>query len=183
MKFVIFKGFEGFGDRLQCLLQIIQYSNITNRILVIDWSDEHWSKEKSGDFYRYFHLVNIKIMSLQSFRMLYSLLEESHIDISIIPKIWKKDIFMSPGIYIYNEDYILKNNNSIINDICNNKNLDFEETIVIYSGVKNRTFSYSIFYNHFRINNYYFEKITQHQFFINIIKKKYSILLYAFKRN
>ena len=50
MKFVIFKGFEGFGDRLQCLLQIIQYSNITNRILVIDWSDEHWSKEKSGDF-------------------------------------------------------------------------------------------------------------------------------------
>ena len=55
-------------------------------------------KKKVVIFYRYFHLVNIKIMSLQSFRMLYSLLEESHIDISIIPKIWKKDIFMSPGI-------------------------------------------------------------------------------------
>ena len=46
MKFVLFKGVEGFGDRLQCLLYIIEYSIKTNRILIVDWNDIEWCQEK-----------------------------------------------------------------------------------------------------------------------------------------
>ena len=45
-KFVLLKGMEGFGDRLQCLLQAILYAKSTKRILVVDWSDESWTHDK-----------------------------------------------------------------------------------------------------------------------------------------
>ena len=51
MKFVIHKGVSGFADRLQSLMSVIKYSVKTNRILVVDWSDEEWCTDEKYDFY------------------------------------------------------------------------------------------------------------------------------------
>ena len=48
LKFIVLKGMEGFGDRLQCLLQAIIYAQTTKRILVVDWSDFNWTHEKKN---------------------------------------------------------------------------------------------------------------------------------------
>ena len=56
-KFVLFKGMEGFADRLQCLLQIIKYSIATDRTLVIDWRDEDWTHNIQEPINTYFELT------------------------------------------------------------------------------------------------------------------------------
>jgi hypothetical protein len=54
-KYIVSKGWEGFGDRIQCLSNCIVFSLRFNRILFVDWTDTIW---KEG-FYRYFHFDNI----------------------------------------------------------------------------------------------------------------------------
>ena len=39
LRFVVHRGTEGFGDRLQQLLMAMRYARATGRALVIDWRD------------------------------------------------------------------------------------------------------------------------------------------------
>jgi hypothetical protein len=53
-KFILCKGKEGWGDRLQCLLMAIAYANKTKRHLVLDWRDDEWCHDKTEDVSEYF---------------------------------------------------------------------------------------------------------------------------------
>ena len=49
-KYILLKGYEGFGDRLENLLQTISYCRKTNRVLVVDWSDYMWTNDLNYGF-------------------------------------------------------------------------------------------------------------------------------------
>lgn len=54
-KYVINGGFQGLGDRLQCLSYCIAFAIKHNRILKINWEDRTWN----SDFHQYFDLVGV----------------------------------------------------------------------------------------------------------------------------
>ena len=84
-KFVILKSIEGFGDRLQFLLQCIEYSKKTKRILIIDWNDYMWGDTETT-FEHYLKLNNIHTLSLKDF------LKKYKSNMTIIPTTWKNKL-------------------------------------------------------------------------------------------
>jgi hypothetical protein len=58
--YILLKGAEGFGDRMQCLLQAIRYARRSSRRLVVDWRDEHWCHDGRSGFDEYFELVGVR---------------------------------------------------------------------------------------------------------------------------
>lgn len=45
LRFVVHRGTEGFGDRLQQLLMAMRYARATGRALVTDWRDDKFQRE------------------------------------------------------------------------------------------------------------------------------------------
>ena len=84
-KFTLLKGCEGFGDRLQCLLQAIEYSEKTGRTLVVDWEDDDWCHEEGKGFDHYFSIDGIKSISLDKFKSIAS----DNQAMTTYPKGWK----------------------------------------------------------------------------------------------
>ena len=64
-RYVLVKGAEGFGDRMQCLLQALRYAKRTSRTVVVDWRDEHWCHDggRTG-FGEYFSLIGVRSASI-----------------------------------------------------------------------------------------------------------------------
>ena len=171
-KFLLFKGYCGFCDRLQCLLEIFKYCEITKRILVIDWNDIEWALDEKGFDY-YFYLENIDYMILEDFKKIYDIYNKNKIKLSIYPTIWGKNLFEKISLdNIYNTEFDLsQTNNCIINDIINGKN-DYHQNIIVYNSCFVRKFNYdNLFEKYFRIQNFILEKIYKHYFYINIISK------------
>ena len=56
MKYLIVKGWLGFGDRLQSLKMCVAYAQKYNLQIYVDWRDPLWS-HGSEDFYTYFNLL------------------------------------------------------------------------------------------------------------------------------
>jgi len=137
MKYIVLKCIEGFGDRLQVLLQAIEYCKITKRILVSDWNDYMWG-DGFTSFEYYFRIRGIETIKLNKFKEIFSQ------NMSLIPKVWRNELFKPADLRVYSSEFLLKDENGIINDICNGK-LDFQEDIVVLSGIKNRTFIYKNF--------------------------------------
>eukprot|EP00438_Fugacium_kawagutii_P017958 Skav223150 [mRNA] locus=scaffold2431:62094:68143:- [translate_table: standard] len=46
LRFVVHRGTEGFGDRLQQLLMAMRYARATGRALVTDWRDDKFQRER-----------------------------------------------------------------------------------------------------------------------------------------
>lgn len=62
MKYLIVKGFLGFGDRLESLKMAVKYA-IDNKLQIyVDWRDPGWS-HGSEDFYTYFKLINMPVLN------------------------------------------------------------------------------------------------------------------------
>jgi len=134
MKYCILKGIEGFGDRLQCLLQAIEYCEKTNRCLVVDWRDPHWSQNQEESIEHYFSIKNIKTKTLHEF------LKNQKQNSNIIPETWKDKIEQSNfHKFIYQKKYRIENN-KIFAEICRQEKKDFQEEIVVYPSVLNRSF-------------------------------------------
>jgi hypothetical protein len=61
MKYLIVKGFLGFGDRLESLKMAVAYALKHNLQIYVDWRDPLWS-HGDNDFYTYFKLVNMPVL-------------------------------------------------------------------------------------------------------------------------
>lgn len=82
MKYLVVKGWLGFGDRLESLKMAINFAIIHNLQIYVDWTDSMWSH--SGEsFYSYFKLENIP--QLQS-------LDDIPNDATYYPSFWKENI-------------------------------------------------------------------------------------------
>ena len=137
MKYCVFRGCEGFGDRLQCLSQAIQYCVATNRILVIDWRDNHWTQEKYHSIYEYIQIKNIKTIDIRRF-----LSKHYNENLSIFNEEWRYKLSDKNTMkYMYNEKLNLPEKNKVLSKIIKKEKRDFEEDIVVYSGVFFRVWS------------------------------------------
>lgn len=79
MKYLIIKGWLGFGDRLETLKMGLKYALEHKLTVYVDWADSIWS-HGSENFYTYFELVNIP--QLKS-------LDEIPENATVYPEYWK----------------------------------------------------------------------------------------------
>lgn len=79
MKYLVIKGWLGFGDRLESLKMGIKYALDHNLKVYVDWTDSIWSHGNES-FYTYFKLINIP--QLES-------LDEIPEDATVYPVFWK----------------------------------------------------------------------------------------------
>ena len=82
MKYLVIKGWLGFGDRLESLKMGIAFAQQHKLKVYVDWSDEMWT-HGTENFYTYFKLINIdQIASL----------DEIPEDATYYPEFWKGNI-------------------------------------------------------------------------------------------
>lgn len=79
MKYLVIKGWLGFGDRFEILKMGLQYALKHNLAVYVHWKDPMWS-HGDEDFYTYFELQNV--------RQIHSL-DEIPEDATYYPEYWK----------------------------------------------------------------------------------------------
>lgn len=87
-KYIVSKGWEGFGDRLQCLSYCINSALRYNRSIYVDWTDTVW---KEG-FYRYFHFVDLPFVESD---------KDIPVSSSVYPEFWKNKLMLPANSWVY----------------------------------------------------------------------------------
>jgi hypothetical protein len=82
MKYLVVKGWLGFGDRMESLKMAVAYALKFDLAIYVDWTDSTWSH---GDetFYTYFKLVNMKVLNS---------LDDIPSDATVFPEFWKHNL-------------------------------------------------------------------------------------------
>lgn len=79
MKYLVVKGWLGFGDRLESLKMAVHYAQTHNLQIYVDWSDSMWS-HGAESFYTYFKLINMPVLES---------LDDIPADATVYPEYWK----------------------------------------------------------------------------------------------
>ena len=81
MKYLIVKGWLGFGDRLESLKMCVLYAQTYNLQIYVDWRDPMWS-HGDEDFYTYFNLLmpTFKLSDLPEDATYYPPFWKGHLD-------------------------------------------------------------------------------------------------------
>ena len=125
------KGWLGFGDRLESLKMCVNYAQIHNLQIYVDWSDVTWT-HGSENFYTYFKIVNMPVLNS---------LDDIPADATFFPKYWTKETIRNPLSY----DLIRKINTIGIN--VNINAMDTSADVLVYSCVGDRSlFTESTFF-------------------------------------
>jgi len=82
MKYLVVKGWLGFGDRLETLKMAVKYAQDNNLQIYVDWTDCMWSHGNES-FYTYFKLVNMPVLNS---------LDDIPADSTFYPPYWKDHI-------------------------------------------------------------------------------------------
>jgi len=143
MKFAVLKGREGFGDRLQCLLQAIRYAIATGRVLVVDWRDSDWAHDKRLNFEHYFKFSGLTNFPYEAFERY---LEDHLGNLTVVPRAWKPHLLDDDyERFISSPVFQMDNSEQRIWKIANWKLDDLEEDIVVLPFKGLRTWSYQDF--------------------------------------
>ena len=81
MKYLVVKGWLGFGDRLESLKMGVAYAQAHNLQIYVDWTDSIWSHGEES-FYTYFKLLMPSLKSLNDIPA----------DSTFYPSYWKNNI-------------------------------------------------------------------------------------------
>ncbi len=82
MKYLVVKGWLGFGDRLESLKMAVKYALDNNLQIYVDWTDR-FIRHTDESFYTYFNLVNMPTLNS---------LEDIPTDATYYPSYWKDKI-------------------------------------------------------------------------------------------
>jgi hypothetical protein len=148
MRFAVLKGIQGFGDRLQCLLQAIRYAQHTERILVVDWRDTDWTHDQTKfGFQDFFRLSGVASFGIDEFCQY---VKAHGRELTVVPSTWThkltdwryqnwiySDIFSHPKV---EDDESL---NQCLSRIVDYKRPDFDADVVVLPGVYRRVCNYS----------------------------------------
>jgi hypothetical protein len=94
-KYIIHKGYQGWGDRLQSLSYCLEYAKKTGRYIFIDWNDPLWSQgDLRCNFYRYFSLEGVNEISC---------IDEIPKSSTVYPAYWYGKLEEPGGIWIHNK--------------------------------------------------------------------------------
>lgn len=176
-KYVLVLGEAGFGDRLQVLLEAMEYSKKTGRYLVVNWNDQIWNEKERYDFHHYFSFTNdVKYIHFLDFFNILRVQQRNN-NFTIFPPCWNREKNKLINIKFdskrhYNLKYNSFINNKSIQNIIKNKKEDFSENLVIIPGNGFRTYTYR-FFNKIILNQKYQEKIQNEPDFKNLCEEPY----------
>jgi hypothetical protein len=136
MKYLIVKGWLGFGDRLESLKMAVAYAQKYNLQIYVDWRDPMWS-HGNNDFYTYFKLVNMPVLNS---------LSDIPEDATYYPAFWKGHLDEH-----VTHDFIQAHKNDGIDLGMMNKQYDAD--VVVFSSCGSRALypDSSFFANVFRV--------------------------------
>jgi len=144
---VVFKGIEGWCDRLQVLAHCIQYCLSTKATLCVDWSDRVWRGSENFDFFDCFSLEGVKTMTKDELCLYVD--EERKVPLTITPDVWTLDTLLDTPIeMLQNQDIggpLMKPREH--NDACEIIN----EDIVVTNGTGWRVFYSGFITEHIRV--------------------------------
>lgn len=158
MKYLVIKGWLGFGDRLESTKMALAFAIKHDLIVYVDWSDSIWS-HGTETFYTYFNLINIK--QIES-------LSEIPEDATVFPQYWKGRLSepISQELLTTQKDLYV----DVANEAVTNK---IDTDVIVFSCIGYRTlFMDSTFFSNifrvkderilekvkYRLNNYNLEK-------------------------
>ena len=121
MKYLIVKGWLGFGDRLESLKMAVKYAIDNNLQIYVDWRDPMWS-HGSEDFYTYFKLVNMPVLNS---------LSDIPEDATYYPPFWKGNLDKR-----ITDDFIQEHKDDNLDIGILNK--PFDADVIVYSSCGNR---------------------------------------------
>ena len=141
LRFVVLKGVQGFGDRLQCLLQAIRYARATDRYLVVDWRDPDWTHDPTVPLTHFFSLKGVNTFSLEDFLTLQA---HGGAGAEVYPPAWTHKL-AAPNYrdWIYKPLFAAEGGNETFDAIATYQRPDFDAPVVVYGGVGKRAFAYS----------------------------------------
>ena len=148
MKYLVVKGWLGFGDRLESLKMAVAYALHYNLQIYVDWRDPMWS-HGSEDFYTYFKLVNIPLLNS---------LNELPEDATYYPSYWKGNLDNH-----ITADFLKEHTADNLN--LNILDKSFDADVIVYSCIGGRTLypDSTFFGNVFRVvDPRILSKVKQH---------------------
>ena len=172
-KFCLVKGKEGWGDRLQCLLEAMIYADKTNRHLVLDWRDDDWCHDKTEDVSKYFTIVGNSEYTRDEFFAYY---EQHKHEMTVAPRDWVDKI--TDGDY---QKYINRKNlqfgrgNQILYKIATKGVSDFPHDIVVYPFSGNRSWTWD-YITKIRLSNMVETEIICTYLKLGMIPREYNVI-------
>lgn len=139
-KYVISNGYEGLGDRLQCLSYCLDFAIKHNRILKVNWRDKVWN---SG-FGLYFHLVGVPYTNVQI-----PLKEKS-----VWPPIWEVLGEKSSDDWVY--------------DIKEEKLEPTTHDVIIHPGIGFRVWNMPLLCRHLRVAEHIAGQVEKHDVVVHL---------------
>jgi hypothetical protein len=139
MKYLVVKGWLGFGDRLETLKMAVKYALDNKLQIYVDWKDSIWSHDNES-FYTYFKLINMPILES---------LDDIPSDATVYPPYWKDHMKESITDELLSKKNDLKLDLGMLNKFTPPPNID----VVVVSSIGNRTlyFDSTFFANVFRV--------------------------------
>jgi hypothetical protein len=122
MKYLVFKGWLGFGDRLEVLKMCVNITMHNNIQIYVDWTDSMWS-HGAESFYSYFKFIDIP--QLES-------LDDIPADATYYPKAWTGKI-KEP----FTEDFFDKNDCKV--DLLKLDISSISADVLVVNSVESRT--------------------------------------------
>lgn len=138
MKYLVVKGWLGFGDRLESLKMAGWFAIERKLQIYVDWTDSTWS-HGSESFYSYFKLINMPVLNS---------LDDIPADASVYPPYWK-DRLKEP----LTQELVDKQKELNLNIGTLNTGINIDTDVLVYSSIGNRSlFNDSAFFaNVFRL--------------------------------
>ena len=138
MKYLVVKGWLGFGDRLESLKMAVWFA-IENKLQIyVDWTDFTWSHGLES-FYSYFKLINMPVLNS---------LDDIPADATVYPPYWK-DRLKEP----LTQEIVDKQKELNLNLGTLNTGMKADGDVIVYSSIGDRTLfkNSSFFANVFRV--------------------------------
>jgi hypothetical protein len=136
MKYLVVKGWLGFGDRLESLKMAVSYALKYNLQIYVDWTDSIWS-HGAESFYTYFKFVNMPVLNS---------LDDIPENATVFPEYWKDHMKEPITVELLNKSNDLNLNLGILDK-------EYPTDVVVFSTIGNRTLydNSTFFANVFRV--------------------------------
>ncbi|MEM9944790.1 MAG: hypothetical protein AAF810_01820 [Cyanobacteria bacterium P01_D01_bin.36] len=123
-KYLLVKGVAGLGNRIFVVITAILYARMTNRTMVVDWTDTAYTTRKENVFSQLFELKNM------------SFDEQPPESASVYPNVWENCLDQTMTEVIASESKLVKAMGQGIfrKYACDVRKLNYSEDIVIASG-------------------------------------------------
>lgn len=140
MKYLVVKGWTGFGDRLESLKMCVYYAQQHNLHIYVDWGDPIWT-HGGETFYTYFKFVNMPVLNS---------LDDIPDDATYYPTYWTRETIRQP----LNSEFLSKEKDTKISLDLEGKQHQSSD-VVVFSCIRSRTLYYdsSFFSRVFRVIN------------------------------